>query len=237
MRTLNRWLCATIAPSSTAPSSPISFRHATYRGRNVLRYIPILQVGPTFVGNEFGLNQASGGIAVFHRGHVRAGQELTAWGVVGKNMRNATDLNTDVGFFYERRLRPQVGNNRTFNPSFFIAGRRREIDNLFKESQITVDTLEVGNIYPVPSRFGHQLLLIPAAQQYIYQGISRHDLFKTTLGQLAVGVDVPLTRRTELNALYIWRNYAEGWNLRRLPQPESDLFGAAEIFRCRHYYV
>ena len=30
-----------------------------------------------------------------------------------------------------------------------------------------------------------------------------------------MGVDVPLTRRTELNALYLWRNYAEGWTLRR----------------------
>ena len=107
-----------------------------------------------------------------------------------------------------------MGNNRTFNPSFYIAGRRREIDNLIKDSQVTVDTLGVGNIYPVPVD-SVTSLLIPAAQQYIYQGISRDDLFKTALGQLAVGVDVPMTRRTELNALYIWRNYSEGWSLRR----------------------
>ena len=186
---------------------------ASYRGRNVLRYIPILQVGPTFVGNTFGLNQASGGLQ-FTTGDMFGGQELTAWGIVGKNMRDATDLNTDVGFFYERRLRPQVGNNRTFNPSFYIAGRRREIDNLIKGTQIQSDTLEVGNIYPVPVD-SVTSLLIPDVQQYIYQGISRQDLFKTALGQLAVGVDMPLTRRTELNALYLWRNYAEGWTLRR----------------------
>ena len=188
------------------------FQISTYRGRNVLRYIPILQVGPTYVGNTFGLNQASGGLQ-FTTGDMFGGQELTAWGIAGKNIRSATDLNTDVGFFYERRLRPQVGNNRTFNPSFYIAGRRREIDNLIKDSQITVDTLAVGHIYPVPVD-SVTSLLIPAAQQYIYQGISRHDLFKTALGQLAVGVDVPMTRRTELNALYIWRNYSEGWSLR-----------------------
>ena len=195
------------------PKLADQFQTATYRGRNVLRYIPILQVGPTYVGNTFGLNQASGGLQ-FSTGDMLGGQELTAWGIVGKNMRNATDLNTDVGFFYERRLRPQVGNNRTFNPSFYIAGRRREIDNLIKDSQITADTLGVGNIYPVPVD-SVTSLLIPAAQQYIYQGISRDDLFKTALGQLAAGVDVPLTRRTELNALYIWRNYSEGWSLRR----------------------
>ena len=188
---------------------------ASYRGRNVLRYIPILQVGPTFVGNTFGLNQASGGLQ-FTTGDMFGGQELTAWGIVGKNMRDATDLNTDVGFFYERRLRPQVGNNRTFNPSFYIAGRRREIDNLLKDSQIRIDTLEfeAADLYPVPVD-SVTSLLIPDVQQYVYQGTSRQDLFKTALGQLAVGVDMPLTRRTELNALYLWRNYAEGWTLRR----------------------
>ncbi|MCE2447092.1 MAG: PD40 domain-containing protein [Candidatus Latescibacteria bacterium] len=195
------------------PKLADQFQTATYRGRNVLRYIPILQVGPTYVGNTFGLNQASGGLQ-FSTGDMFGGQELTAWGIVGKNMRNATDLNTDVGFFYERRLRPQVGNNRTFNPSFYIAGRRREIDNLLKDSQITADTLDVGNVYPVPVD-SVTSLLIPDVRQYIYQGTSREDLFKTSLGQLAVGVDVPLTRRTELNALYIWRDYAEGWTLRR----------------------
>ena len=195
------------------PKLADQFQTATYRGRNVLRYIPILQVGPTYVGNTFGLNQASGGLQ-FSTGDMLGGQELTAWGIVGKNMRNATDLNTDVGFFYERRLRPQVGNNRTFNPSFYIAGRRREIDNLIKGSQITADTLDVGNVYPVPVD-SVTSLLVPDVRQYIYQGTSREDLFKTSLGQLAMGVDVPLTRRTELNALYIWRDYAEGWALRR----------------------
>ncbi len=195
------------------PKLADQFQTATYRGRNVLRYIPILQVGPTYVGNTFGLNQASGGLQ-FSTGDMLGGQELTAWGIVGKNMRNATDLNTDVGFFYERRLRPQVGNNRTFNPSFYIAGRRREIDNLLKASQIDTLEIEETDLYPVPVD-SVTSLLIPDVRQYVYQGTSRQDLFKTTLGQLAVGVDVPLTRRAELNALYIWRDYAEGWTLRR----------------------
>ena len=149
MHTLSRWLCATIAPSSTALRSPTSTKSRRIGGRSVLRYIPILQVGPTFVGNTFGLNQASGGLQ-FTTGDMLGGQELTAWGIVGKNMRDATDLNTDVGFFYERRLRPQVGNNRTFNPSFYIAGRRREIDNLIKFSEVQVDTFPATDLYPIP---------------------------------------------------------------------------------------
>lgn len=196
------------------PKLDDQYQIASYRGRNVLRYIPILQVGPTFVGNAFGLNQASGGLQ-FSTGDMFGGQELTAWGIVGKNVRDATDLNTDVGFFYERRLRPQVGNNRTFNPSFYIAARRREIDNLVKARAIDPpDTLAASTLYPVPVD-SVSSVLIPAVEQHIYQYTSRQDLFKTVLGQLAVGIDVPLTRRTELNALYLWRNYAESWTLRR----------------------
>ena len=195
------------------PKLSDQYQIGRYGGRNVLRYIPILQVGPTFVGNTFGLNQASGGLQ-FSAGDMFGGQQLTAWGIVGKNMRDATDLNTDFGFFLQKSLRPEVGNNRTFNPSFYIAGRRREIDNLLKSSQVTVDTLGATNIYPVPVD-SVTSLLIPNTQQYVYQGNSREDLFKTVFNQIAVGVDLPMTRRTQLSGLYMYRNYAESWTLRR----------------------
>lgn len=196
------------------PKLADQYQVASYRGRNVLRYLPILQVGPTFVGNAFGLNQASGGLR-FSTGDMFGGQELTAWGIAGKNIRDATDLNTDVGFFYERRLRPQVGNNRTFNPSFYIAARRREIDNLSKPTEARRDTFAASTLYPVPVD-SVSSVLIPDVEQYVYQYVRRHYLSKNVMGQISVGVDVPLTRRTELNALYLWRNYAHSNTLRRL---------------------
>lgn len=196
------------------PKLDDQYRVASYRGRNVLRYLPILQVGPTFVGNAFGLNQVRGGLQ-FSTGDMFGGQELTAWGIVGKNVRDATDLNTDVGFFYERRLRPQVGNNRTFNPSFYIRGWRREIDNLSKPIQVSIDTLAASTLYPVPVDSVSNVL-IPAVEQRVYQYARRQHLFKTVFKDLAVGIDVPLTQRTELNALYLWRNYAQSFTLRRL---------------------
>ena len=194
------------------PTLATQYTMGRYGGRNVLRYIPLLQVGPTFVGNTFGLNQASGGMQ-FSVGDMLGGQQFTGWGVVGKNMRDATDLNTDFGFYLQRSLRPAVGNNRTFNPSFYIAGRRREIDNLIKTSQVSIDTLAPTNIYPVPVDSVTNLL-IPNAQQHVYQGNSRQDLFKTVLNQLAGGGDMSLTRRTQLNSLYMYRNYQESWTLR-----------------------
>ena len=194
------------------PELSEQFTIGRYGGRNVLRYIPILQVGPTYIGNTFGLNQASGGMQ-FSAGDMFGGQQLTAWSIIGKNMRDATDLNTDFGFFYQKSLRPAVGNNRTFNPSFYIAGRRREVDNLIKTNQISVDTLAATNLYPVPVD-SVTSLLVPGTEQYVYQGNSREDLFKTVFGQVAVGVDLPLTRRTQLSGVYMYRNYAESWTLR-----------------------
>ncbi len=195
------------------PKLSEQFKMGRYGGRSVLRYIPILQVGPTFVGNTFGLNQASAGLQ-FSSSDMLGGQQVTAWGIAGKNMRDATDLNTDLGFFYQRSLEPQVGNNRTFNPSFYVAGRRREIDNLIKTSSLAADTLAASNIYPIPVDSTTSLLL-PNVEQYVYQGNSRQDLFKTVMNQIAVGVDMPLTRRQQFNAMYMFRNYAESWTLRQ----------------------
>ncbi len=195
------------------PKLSEQFNMGRYGGRNVLRYIPILQVGPTFVGNTFGLNQASGGLQ-FSSGDMLGGQEVTGWGIVGKNMRDATDLNTDFGFFYQRSMQPRVGNNRTFNPSFYVSARRREIDNLIKTRSLSVDTLAASSIYPIPVD-STTSLLIPDVEQHVYQGTSRQDLFKTTVNQVAVGVDLPLTRRQQFNAMYMFRSYDESWTLRQ----------------------
>ena len=95
------------------PKLSEQYRVFRYSGRKIIDYIPILSVGPTFLGNEFGLNQLSAGLQ-FSTGEQFGGEQLTAWGVLGKNFRADTDLNTDLGLYYERSLRPQLGNNRSF---------------------------------------------------------------------------------------------------------------------------
>jgi len=191
-----------------------------YRGRQLLWYIPIFQVGPTYVGNTFGLNQVSGGLQ-FSTGEMLGGQELTAWGVVGKNLRDNTDLNTDYGAYYERSLRPRVGNNRTFNPTFYAAFRRREIDNLFKDRQDTVFTMPATTFYPVPADTAN--LLIPDAEQHNYQLTNREDLLKTRFDLFALGVELPLTRRQTLSFQYLYRDYGENWSLQRF-RSQSQIY-------------
>ena len=181
-----------------------------YGGRNVLSVLPILSVGPTFIGNSFGLNQVSAGVQ-FSTGEMFGGQDFTAWGVLGKNFRSDTDLNTDFGFFYQRSLRRMVGNSQTFNPSFFVAYRRREIDNLLRNQTTAVDTFAAGTLFPVPADTAD--LLIPDAEQYLYTLDSREDLFKDIFATGTVGVELPLGRRQRLSVVYQRRDYDENWQL------------------------
>lgn len=188
-----------------------------YGGRQVFSYLPILQFGPTYVGNTFGLNQISGGVQL-SSAEMLGGEELTAWGILGKNLKDDTDPNTDVGVYYQRSMLPRVGNNRTFNPTFYAAARRREIDNLVKPEPTILppDTLASGTLYPVETDTAD--LLIPDVQQILYQAYERRDLFKTTMGLLALGIEIPLTRRQTLSLQYEWNDYNENWSLQRFRQ-------------------
>ena len=190
-----------------------------YRGRQVLTYIPIFQVGPTYVGNSFGLNQVSAGMQ-FSTGEMLGGEEVTAWGILGKNPREKTDLNTDFGLYYERSLLPRVGNNRTFNPSFYASVRRRQIDNLYKDESDTAIVYSATTL-SVPTDEGE--ILLPDTEQHIYEISSRQDRSKNTYDLVALGIELPLTRRQRLDFRYMWRNLEESWSL-NCYRSQSEVF-------------
>ncbi|NKB67034.1 MAG: hypothetical protein GKR89_08235 [Candidatus Latescibacteria bacterium] len=208
------------------PKLSEEFTVGRYSGRNILNFTPIFQIGPTFVGNTFGLNQVSAGVQ-FSTGDMFGGQDLTAWGVVGKNTREETDLNTDVGFYFERRLRPMVGNNRSFNPSMYVGYRRREIDNMLKSATANADTVQASTLFPIPID-AQTALLIPDAQQYIYEIDSRRDQIKDIYETASVGINMPLTSRQRLTFQYSLRDYDENWSLQRFRQ-QSKVFIVQDI--------
>ncbi len=184
-----------------------------YRGRKSLLVVPLLGVGPTLIGDSFGLNQVSGGLWLSTE-EMLGGQRLVLRGTAGKNLRKDTDFNTDFVLFAERRLRPMVGNNRTFNPSFYGYFRRLEIDNLLTARTTSVDTLEADEIYPVLVDRENHLMIPDAEQQHIVRVDSRSDLFKDVYKIAAAGIGVPLTRRQDFSFQYMYRNYDENWKLR-----------------------
>ena len=184
-----------------------------YGGRKILNFTPLLNFGPTVVGNDFGLDQISGGLE-FSTGEMFGGQRFIARVLAGKNFRESTDLNTDFMLHYEKSLRPMIGNNRTFNPSFYATFRRREIDNVLSSRLVGQDAVsETGPVVvPLDST---RALLIPNAEQRVSQVASREDFFKRIFEQATLGINMPLTRRQRLGFQYMRRNYDETWRLRR----------------------
>jgi len=192
-----------------------------YGGRRIINYIPILSVGPTLVGNAFGLNQVSGGLQ-FSVGEALGSEQLTAWAVAGKNVRDATDFNTDFGVSYERSLFPLNGNNRNFNPNFFLGYRRREIDNLL-QSQTTVQQDTIPAVDLIAQIDSVNQILLPNTEQYITQVDARDDLFKSRYVTFSAGIELPLTRRQQFFASYSYRDYEESWTLKSV-QRQSNVF-------------
>jgi hypothetical protein len=211
-----------------------------YGGRRVFDYVPILQIGPTFIGNTFGLRQLSAGIQL-SAGEQFGGEQLTTWGVAGKNIGKSTDLNTEFGVFYERSLLPMSGNNRTFNPSLYVGFQHYRLYNLFEDRQDTalIDSVKTG-IYPVdPAAYGPEVAgaLVPNAQQRWNVTDRRKDLFEYTYRLLALGVELPLTRRQQVNVEYVRRDYNQTATLdllerqveMRVIQDGVDITGSLEL--------
>ena len=202
------------------PKLSDSYSVGRYRGRKVLNFLPILNVGTTFLGDEFGLNQLSAGAQIQTREQL-GGNSVTAWGIFGKNFRANTDLNTDLGVFYERSLRPMIGNNRSFNPSFYLGYRRREIDSITNNSGTTRDTLRSSTLYPV--LVDSVEMLIPNVNQYLVDKINRRDKFKDIYQTVSAGVDLQLNRGQRLSLGYQHRNYDEEWQLQQFRQRQEVL--------------
>ena len=182
-----------------------------YRGRRILNILPILQAGPTYVGSAFGLNQMSGGVQL-SAGDWLGGDRFRAWGVLGKNFKEPTDLNTDFGVFMERRLLPAVTSTHVFNPNFFVGYRRREIDYVVASNDTTTETLAPASLYLAGTGDG-EATLIPDATQIRRTIDTRKDRIKDVLAQTAVGMEVPLGRRHEFIIQYIHRNFDENLTL------------------------
>ena len=115
-------------------------------GRRLYDFIPLLQVGPTFIGNQFGLNQVSAGAFLLTTNVF--GGDFMAQGILGKNFREKTDLNTDFLLLYERRLFPARGNNLVLNPSVYAFARRREIDYVINTESRRDIILELEDGHP-----------------------------------------------------------------------------------------
>ncbi len=180
-------------------------------GRRLYDFIPLLQVGPTFIGNQFGLNQVSAGAFLLTTNVF--GGDFMAQGILGKNFRRRTDLNTDLLLLYERRLFPAQGNNLAFSPSMYAFARRREIDYVISTESRRDTVVAPGTVYAVTS--DSTAFLIPDASRHIYDVETRKNLFKDVFDLGGFGLEIPLGRRNQFILQYLRRDYSESWDLER----------------------
>ena len=191
------------------------------RKRSIMGIYPILSLGPTLVGNRFGLDQLSlglqGGV-----GDVLASNQIFGGVSIGKNLKKNTDLNTDFLLMYEKRLAPVLSETEVFQPSLYAGARRRTVNNVFDRGVIFVraDTATGTIIVPADT----VQYIIPNAIQHLQEIVTREDRYKNSFDLFFAGSDVRLSRRQTLTVEYLHRKYTESLGV------ESVLYDSSRVY-------
>jgi Tol biopolymer transport system component len=172
-------------------------------------FVPFINVGPTFIGNRFGLDEVSGG-AQASWGQLLGNDALTVWSTIGKNFRRGVDLNTQVAAFYQKGL-PSIHNeNGAISPSIIIGGTRQTINSLIDFGAVAAqrDTM-TGTLQAV---IDSQTVLIPNATQFLNLTLEQTDTFKDVFNDFVVGTSFRLGQSQSMSLFYTYRSFKE--NLR-----------------------
>ncbi|MBK34265.1 MAG: hypothetical protein CME26_01895 [Gemmatimonadetes bacterium] len=174
-------------------------------------FIPFVNVGPTFIGNRFGLDEVSGGVQAAW-GQLLGNDQLTVWGSVGKNFRRGIDLNNEIAAFYQRGLTSVHNERGAISPSIVIGATRQTINSLVDFGTVASqrDTM-TGTLQAV---IDSQTVLIPNATQFLNLTLDQTDRFKDVFNDFVVGTAFGLGRSQSVRLFYTYRSFKE--NLRSL---------------------
>ncbi len=169
-------------------------------------FIPYLRVGPTFIGNRFGLDEVSGG-AQASFGQLFGNDALTVWGTLGKNFRRRVDLNTEVAAFYQKGLTSVHNESRALSPRIVIGGTRQTINSLVDFGAVASqrDTMS-GTLQTV---IDSQTVLIPNATQFLNLTLEQTDSFKDVFNDFLVGTQFGMGRSQTVSLFYTYRTFTE----------------------------
>ena len=191
------------------------------RKLSVLGIYPIVSLGPTLVGNRFGLDQLSLGLQG-GLGDILGSNQVTGGFSIGKNLKKDTDLNTDFLLFYEKRLAPVLSETKVFQPSLYAGVRKRAVNNVFDRGVIFTQADTGSGTLIVPTDTAQ--VLVPNAIQHIRQVVTREDRYKNAFDLFFVGSDVRLTRRQMLTVEYLHRRYTEGLAVKSVTHDSSRVY-------------
>jgi Tol biopolymer transport system component len=168
--------------------------------------MPIAVLGPTFIGNRFGLDQLSLG-AEASWGDLLGSDNFSTGFTIGKNLKTGVDLNSDLFFSYQKGMPTIHTEHRSYSPTIYVGGGRQTINSLIDQGIVasrrdtTTGTLQVV--------IDSTLRLVPNVTQYSNLSLTEEDKFKNIFNDLFVGTEFRVGRRQAISLSYGHRRYSE----------------------------
>ncbi|MBS11186.1 MAG: hypothetical protein CME19_06255 [Gemmatimonadetes bacterium] len=170
-------------------------------------FVPFAILGPTFIGNRFGLDQISAG-AQASWGQILGNDALTAWATVGKNFRRGVDLNSEFAAFYQTSLASIQNEEGALTPSLVIGGSRSTINSLVDLGTLVtvVDTIGPQTIQVT---IDSQTVLVPNVTIFDNRTLTEEDEFKDVFSDFLIGTQFGIGRSQRIGLWYNYRHYKE----------------------------
>ena len=171
---------------------------------------PIVLLGPTFIGNRFGLDQISAG-AQSAWGDMLGSDVFVTTALIGKNFKRQQDFNSEFAFFYQNSLTPITSEQRTYVPGIFFGGSRQTINSIVDVGTIFAQQDTQSGTLISTNSDGEQVL-IPNSTQYLNLTVTEEDEFKDVFSDFTVGTEMGIGGGQTVSLAYGYRKYSE--NLR-----------------------
>ncbi len=183
---------------------------------------PIALLGPTFIGNRFGLDQISAGFQ-WAWGDLLGNDVFVSTALIGKNFKQQQDFNSEFAFFYQNSLTPILSAQRSYVPRVFFGGSRQTINSIVDLGTVQTvrDTLS-GTLISEDSE--GQQILIPNVTQYLNLTVAEEDDFKDVFSDFTVGAEMGIGRGHNVSLAYGYRNYAENLHAIQVVHDSSRVF-------------
>ena len=169
------------------------------RKRIVNAILPVVHLGPSFIGTTFGLNVFSVGAEVYFSDLLGQDAFIGA-GSVGKNLKEETPLNNSFEVYYQKKMAPITSSTYTHSPTMYARASRWVIHNHIERFKGIADSVYFADM---PSK-GFENVLHDLSQEITVADQYRHE-FRT----FNIGIHVPLVPRHALVFDASFRQYSE----------------------------
>ncbi len=183
---------------------------------------PIALLGPTFIGNRFGLDQISAGVQ-WAWGDLLGSDVFVTTALIGKNFRRQQDFNSEFAFYYQNSLTPILSEQSTYVPRIFFGGSRQTINSIVDLGTVqTVRDTLTGTL--ITQNDEGQQVLIPNVTQHLDLTVTEEDDFKDVFSDFTVGAEMGVGRGHYFSLAYGYRKYSENLHAVQVLHDSSRVF-------------